>query len=94
VTAKDREREREKKKNLAGDPNVLSGAVPDEHRLSPPLNDDVLALRDVAEVNLNLGQGQHISRSGHRAEREQKKKKKRKENNKEFKICKVTSDKA
>merc|ERR1719458_2075240 len=42
--------------------NLLGGPVPDEQGLATPLEGHVLALRDVPQLHLNLGQGQHILR--------------------------------
>merc|ERR1719331_1951021 len=55
--------------------NLLGSPVPDEQRLATPLEGHVLALRDVSQLHLNLGQGQHILRCapGHDKEAERKK---------------------
>jgi len=45
--------------------NLIRGAVADEDGLTTPLDRDVLAFRDGGEFDLNLGQGQYISRGGH-----------------------------
>lgn len=37
----------------------------DEDGLAPPLDDDVLALGDGREVNLDLGHGEDVGGSGH-----------------------------
>jgi hypothetical protein len=39
--------------------------VSQEKRLSPPLDGDALADRDVVEVDLDLGHGQNVLRCGH-----------------------------
>jgi hypothetical protein len=45
--------------------DLFGGTVSDEDGLSSPLDDDVLALRDVGEINLNLGLSQDICGSRH-----------------------------
>lgn len=45
--------------------DLVGGTVSNEDGLSSPLDDDVLALRDGGEVDLNLGLGQDICGSGH-----------------------------
>lgn len=45
--------------------NFGGGAVADEDGLTTPFDDDVLALGDGSEVNLNLGHGKDVSGGGH-----------------------------
>lgn len=45
--------------------NLVDGSVSDENGLSSPLDDNVLAEGDGAELDLDLGHGQNISGSGH-----------------------------
>jgi hypothetical protein len=45
--------------------NLALRAVADEHRLSTPFDDDVLALRDGVDVDLDLGHGEDVGRCRH-----------------------------
>jgi len=45
--------------------DLIGGTVSDEDGLSSPLDDDVLALGDGGEIDLNLGLGQDICGSRH-----------------------------
>lgn len=45
--------------------NLISSAVSDEDGLSTPLDGDIAAFGDGGKRHLDLGQSQHISRSGH-----------------------------
>lgn len=51
--------------NLVGLLNLVGSSVSDENRLSSPLDDQVLALRDGGHVDFNLGQSQDIGGSSH-----------------------------
>ena len=46
--------------------DLASRPVPDEQRLVAPLHRHVLALGDVGEVHLDLGERQHVGRRAHR----------------------------
>ncbi len=45
--------------------DLILRSMPDEKRFSLPLEDGILPFRDRAEIHLNLGQRQHISRGSH-----------------------------
>ena len=45
--------------------NLRLRAVADEHGLAAPLDDRVLALRDARQLDLDLGERQHVRRCGH-----------------------------
>ena len=51
--------------DLAGLVDLLLRAVADEHGLAAPLDDRVLALGDARELDLDLGEREHIRRGGH-----------------------------
>lgn len=51
---------------LGGD--LLAGAMADEQRLSAPLERDRFAFGNVGQLDLDLGQGQHIGGGAHRAD--------------------------
>lgn len=51
--------------NVTGLSNLVSSTVTNENGLTTPLDDDVTALGDGGEVDLDLGQSQNISRSAH-----------------------------
>ena len=48
--------------------NLVRGAVTDEDRLAAPFDDDVLALGDSGQVELDLGECENICGCGHGAE--------------------------
>jgi hypothetical protein len=48
--------------------DLCGRAVAYEHGLAAPLDDRVLALRDARELELDLGQREHVRGRGHRAE--------------------------
>ena len=48
--------------------DLVGGAVADEDGLAAPLDDDVLALGDGGEVELDLGHREHVRGRGHRRE--------------------------
>ena len=54
--------------DLAGLLDLVLRAVADKDGLAAPLDDDVLALGDARELDLDLGEREHIRRGGHRAE--------------------------
>lgn len=45
--------------------NLRLGPVPHEDGLAAPFDDDVLALRDCGQFNLNLGERKHVRRGRH-----------------------------
>lgn len=49
--------------HVVGNVDFVGGPVADENGLAAPLENDVLALGNGGQVNLDLGQGQHIGRS-------------------------------
>lgn len=49
----------------AGLRNLVCRAVADEDGLAPPLDNNVLALRDRGQPDLDLGQRQHVCRRRH-----------------------------
>lgn len=45
--------------------DLVRGAVTDEHGLATPFDDDVLALRNVRELNFDLGKREDVGRGAH-----------------------------